>query len=125
MPYPVDLELYEKIKNKVYKMYDRPSAYRSMALQKYYKQEFKKKYKNKEPYFGDDEKELLRWMNEKWIDINPFKNEKSYPVYRPTVRINDKTPITLQELTPQEIIKQSLIKQKIKNTKNLKPFKSK
>ena len=49
----------------------------------------------------------------------------SYPVYRPTVRVNKKTPLTVEEIDKKDLIIKSKQKQKIKGNKNLKAFKGK
>ncbi len=54
-----------------------------------------------------------------------MKNKTSYPVYRPTVRVTKKTPLTVYEIDKKDLIIKSKRKQKIKGKKNLKPFKSK
>ena len=127
MSIPKDKDLYEKIKKMVYKIYDKPSAYRSGFLVKKYKEEFFKKYgENVEPYEDTSkDKPLKRWFEEKWEDVNPLKNEKSYPVYRPTKRINKKTPLTVNEVDKKDLLKKSILKQKIKDKQNLPPFKEK
>jgi hypothetical protein len=123
MPDPIDKELYESVKNIVYKQYDKPSAYRSGALVKKYKEEFKKKYGDVEPYKskGKEEKPLARWFKEEWQDVGNME----YPVYRPTKRVTKKTPLTLDEIDSKNLIKQSKLKQKIKGSQNLPPFKKK
>ena len=96
---PLDKELYNRIKDKVWKMYEKPSAYRSGMLVKLYKEAGGK-------YYGDKDKDtpLNRWFLEKWSNQ---RGEVGYKyksdLYRPTVRVNSKTPVTFQELTPQEI----------------------
>jgi hypothetical protein len=114
---PSDLELYEKVKKSINKIYSKPSAYRSMAYIKEYKRLGGKFIADSKP------RNLTRWMQEKWQDVNPSKTKTSYPVYRPTVRINKKTPITSNEISISELKKQAAIKQKIKGKSNLKPFK--
>jgi hypothetical protein len=86
-----------------------------------------KEYKRLGGKFINDSKtrNLTRWMQEKWRDVNPNKTKSSYPVYRPTIRINKKTPLTSNEISISELKKQSVIKQKIKGISNLKPFKKK
>lgn len=120
---PKDMKLYESIKKKVYQQYVKPSAYRSGMLVKSYKEAFKNKYgPNVEPYEGNKkEGNLTRWFREEWQDIGNL----DYPVYRPTKRINKKTPLTVKEIKPSNIIEQSILKQKIKGKKNLPPFKKK
>jgi len=108
---PMDKALYEKAKEIVYKQYDKPSAYRSGALVK--------KYKELGGTYDDDgERSLARWFKEKWSDIG----NKSYPVYRPTERITKDTPLTPDEIEPKNLKQQIDLKQKIKGDKNLPPF---
>lgn len=112
---PSDTKLYEKAKKIVYAQYDKPSAYRSGALVK--------KYKEMGGTYKDDgeEETLRRWFKEDWKDVG----NKSYPVYRPTKRITKNTPLTPEEIDPKNLRQQVETKQKIKGTKNLKPFKAK
>ena len=104
---PVDKELYERIKKKIYKSNPIHSAYRSGAIVKKYKEEFEKKYgNNKQPYYGKKSlnKGLSRWFREKWktdSGKNTYNNNGN--VFRPTVRITRKTPKTFSELTQKEI----------------------
>ena len=104
MPKPNDKELYEKIKKEITNKY-KPSAYRSGLLVKKYKEEYYKKHKNNNAYSGDRQNSnLKRWFNEKWTNQRGeigYKNKGD--IYRPTIRINSKTPTTLNELTPQQI----------------------
>jgi len=100
---PVDLKLYNKIKEEVSKQYKKPSAYRNGQIVKKYKSEFKKKYKNKKPYKGvkDENKGLSRWFKESWRNSRGGVGYKyKSDVYRPTKRINKQTPKTFDELTP-------------------------
>tara|TARA_B110000459_G_C16564735_1_gene473350 strand:- start:368 stop:1285 length:918 start_codon:yes stop_codon:yes gene_type:complete len=114
MSNPTDILLYNKTKKKIYKKYPTHSAYRSGMLVKTYKNTFLKKYPNKDPYIGyKKNNSLKRWFNEKW------KNQRSgigykykSDVYRPTVRINNKTPNTFNELTNTQIKKARTFKYK-------------
>ena len=122
---PTDTSLYEKAKKTVYKQYEKPSAYRSGAIVKEYKKLFSEKYgNNKQPYEGKktDKQPLKRWFNEEWKDINPNKTSKSYPVYRPTIKVSKETPKTINEISEKKIKEQSKLKQKIKGKKNLPKF---
>ena len=123
MSIPKDLNLYNKVKEIVFKQYDKPSAYRSGALVKEYKKEFKNKYgENDEPYIGEKTKDgLTRWYKENWKDIGNME----YPVYRPTKRISKLTPLLVSEIDEKDLKKKILLKQKIKDKKNLEPFKKK
>lgn len=122
---PTDSKIYEKAKKIVYKQYEKPSAYRSGALVKEYKKLFYDKYGDtKKPYQGKktDKQPLTRWFDEKWQDINPNKTNETYPVYRPTIKVNKETPKTVDEISKQKLNKQIKLKQKIKDKKNLPKF---
>lgn len=108
---PTNKKLYEKAKEIVYPQYKKPSAYRSGAVIK--------KYKELGGRFKDDgERKLRTWFKEEWKDIG--NNE--YPVFRPTKRITKNTPLTPDEIDPANLKLQIKEKQKIKGEKNLKPF---
>ena len=113
MPQPTDEKLYEKIKNELFKKY-KPSAYRSGLLVQRYKEEYVKKHKNNNYYRGNKAtSNLKRWFDEKWTNQRGeigYKNKSD--VYRPTIRINNKTPTTFNELTKNQIIKAKKEKEK-------------
>jgi hypothetical protein len=112
MSVPVNKALYERVKKKVYALYDKPSAYRSGALVQEYKRQggtYEKK---------TNEKPLQRWFQEEWKNVAP---KGKYPVLRPTKRISYKTPTTLSEIPKKRIQEQVKLKQKIKE-KNLPKF---
>lgn len=112
MPTINNPKLYEKAKEIVYERYEKPSAYRSMALVKLYKE-------LGGTYTDDGEpKNLKRWEKEEWGDIGG----KEYPVYRPTKRISKDTPLTADEIDPDQAKKQIALKQKIRGSQNLPPF---
>ena len=96
---PLDMKLYNDIKDRVWKMYDKPSAYRSGMLVKLYRESGGR-------YSGDKTKNtpLNRWFSERWVNQRGEVGYK-YPsdIYRPTVKVNSKTPTTFQELTTKEI----------------------
>jgi hypothetical protein len=115
MPIINDKNLYEKAKKMADEIYKKPSAYKSGYIVKKYK-ELGGTYKD-----DKDPKQLKRWFNEKWTDIG----NKDYPVFRPTVRINKDTPLTVAEIDKKQLQQQIKLKQKIKGTKNLPPFKKK
>jgi len=118
---PTDKKLYEKIKNELFEKYIKPSAYRSGLLVKKYKEEYIKKYGNNNYYKGNKENSnLKRWFDEKWMNQRgEVGYKKKGDIYRPTIRINEKTPTTFNELTKQQIIKAK--KEKIK-TGRVKKF---
>ena len=112
MPIPKDKILYEKIKKQADQIYKKHSAYKSMYIQKLYKS-------MNGQYIDDNQpKKLKQWMDEKWSDIG----NKDYPVFRPTIRINKKTPLLVNEIDKVNLKKQINLKQKIKGNKNLPPF---
>jgi hypothetical protein len=115
MPEIVNKQLYNKVKLEADKIYKKPSAYKSGYIVK--------TYKSLGGTYKDDNqpKNLARWYKEDWKDVG---NQK-YPVYRPTKRINNKTPLTVDEIDKNNLKKQIKIKQVIKGDKNLKPFKIK
>ena len=93
---PSDQTLYKEIKERVWKMYKKPSAYRSGMLVKLYKEAGGK--------FEGSSKKLKRWFDERWTNQRgevgyKFKSD----VYRPTVRVTKDTPTTFSELTKKEI----------------------
>ncbi len=104
MPTPNDKDLYEKIKKEITSKY-KPSAYRSGMIVKKYKEEYFKKHKNNNAYSGNRENSnLKRWFDEKWrTDKGEVGYKNKGDIYRPTVRIIDKTPITINELSQTQI----------------------
>ena len=73
--------------------------------------------------YTDDnkEKKLKRWYKEQWHDIG----NENYPVYRPTIKINNNTPLLVNEINKKDLKEKIKIKQIIRGEKNLKPFKPK
>lgn len=109
---PLDKELYESVKRVANEIYTKPSAYKSGWIVKKYK-ELGGRYSDVKTKEG-----LTRWYKEKWADVGG----KDYPVYRPTKRVNKRTPLTVQEVDPMQLKKQIKLKQKIRGSKNLPPF---
>ena len=111
----LDKQLYEEVKAYADSIYKKPSAYKSGFIVKEYKRRGGR-------YSGNKTNEgLTRWYAEEWADIG----NRDYPVYRPTKRINEKTPLTVNEIDKPNLIKQIYLKQKIKGNKNLPAFKRK
>ena len=106
MPTPTDEKLYESIKKDLFKKY-KPSAYRSGLLVQKYKEEYVKKHKNKNYYSGSKENSnLKRWFDERWQNQRGETGyQKKTDVYRPTIRVNNKTPTTFNESTKNQIKK--------------------
>jgi len=115
MAIPKDKKLYEKAKQMADEIYKKPSAYKSGYIVKKYK-ELGGTYEN-----DNKEKNLQRWFKEDWKDVG----NKNYPVYRPTKRINSKTPLTVNEIDKKNLKEQIQLKQKIKGDQNLPAFKKK
>lgn len=122
MAYPVDIVLYDKIKKNIILKYLKNSAYRSGLIVKKYKKEFFIKYNNHNAYTGNRiDSNLYRWYKEKWINQrNEIGYKKKGDIYRPSVKINDKTPTTWKDLTFVKIKK--AIKEKKENGR-VKSFK--
>jgi hypothetical protein len=120
MPIPTNPKLYAQAKEKILKAYGgRHSAFASGAIVKEYKRLGGK--------YQDDgkEKNLSRWFKEKWIDINPvlgITDDKAYPLFRPTVKINESTPTLAQQVPIKRLKQLSKLKQKYKSDKNLPDF---
>ena len=114
MPTPINKDLYEAVKEYADIVYSKSSAYKSGFIVKM--------YKKLGGTYEDDHKEhnLKRWYEERWTDVG----NKEYPVYRPTIRINKNTPLTVSEIDKNNLKTQIKLKQKIKGTKNLPPFKA-
>ena len=117
MPTPIDTQLYTIAKHKADTLYSKSSAFKSGYIVKTYK-ELGGRYKA-----DDSDKNLERWYQEKWQNLNIGHNK--YPVMRPTVRINSHTPLTVNEIDKKNLKKQIKEKQLIKGNKNLPPFKAK
>jgi len=120
---PINKKLYEKVKAEVYPRYKKPSAYRSGAVVKRYK-ELGGKFKD------NNGRPLARWFKEEWKDVGNWGKANwgalpPYPVYRPTERISKETPLTPEEIDPENLQLQIAEKQKIRGEKNLKPFEEK
>jgi hypothetical protein len=119
MPTPADPELYEKVKRKIMKSYKKNSAFASGAIVKEYKQRGGR-------YIEDGkERNLERWFQENWIDVNPLlgiTDDDAYPLFRPTVKVNENTPKLVQDIPVKVLKKQYKLKQKIKGEENLPDF---
>jgi hypothetical protein len=115
MPIPANQVLYNRVKEYADTVYKKPSAYKSGFIVKKYKELGGTYIEDKKP------KDLKRWFKEDWKDVGGL----DYPVYRPTKKINEKTPLTPAEIKPSNLKNQILLKQDIKGKFNLPKFKSK
>lgn len=105
MSKPKDQALYDRVKKEIYKKIPKHSAYRSGLLVKTYKARYFKKHKSKDAYVGKKKKSanLSRWFREEWRTQDGKKTyKKKGDIFRPTKRINKKTPVTMKELTKKE-----------------------
>ena len=104
-------KIYKKAIQEVNRTYKKPSAYRSLAYLKKYKQLGGTYDKIK---LNEAQKNLRRWKLEDWKNQ---KGEKGYQekgdIYRPTKRINKETPLTFGELDTEEI--EEAMKEKFNN----------
>lgn len=119
MPTPTNPQLYQDVKEKIMKSYKKNSAFASGAIVKEYKRLGGKYKEDGQP------RNLERWFDEKWIDINPvlgITDDNAYPVFRPTKRVNSKTPSTITEIPVKRLKEQYQLKQKIKGESNLPKF---
>jgi hypothetical protein len=112
MSEPIDQDLYDDVKRLADEKYAKSSAYKSGWIVKTYKA-LGGRYRGAKTKQG-----LTRWFKEDWQDVGG----ESYPVYRPTKRVNKSTPLTASEISPTQLKKQVALKQKIKGQKNLPPF---
>jgi len=120
---PKDKELYNRIKNEIYKKQPKNSAYRSALIIKEYKEAYKKKYNSNDAYFGKKKENegISRWMKEEWRTQEGKKTyEKKSDIFRPSIRITKETPTTFQELSKKQIEKAQRIKEKTGRVKNYK-----
>jgi hypothetical protein len=115
MPKVLDPVLYDAIKAYADIIYKKPSAYKSGFIVRAYKR-MGGRYED-----DSEEKKLKRWFKEEWRDIG----HQSYPVYRPTIRVNKNTPLTTSEIDKNDLRDKIKLKQKIRGERNLPPFKAK
>ena len=112
----INKKLYSKIKTKIQKEVKRKKrrwgAYDSGRLVKQYKADGGKYKKNSRSSSSSSSSELNRWYKEKWIDACKWpkkspcgrsQSKKGITYCRPSVRINSKTPKTIQEYSKKEI----------------------
>ena len=116
---PTDITLYNKIRANILLKYKTNSAYRSGLIVKEYKREFFIKHKNNNSYNGDrDKSNLRRWYKEKWTNQRgEVGYSKKGDIYRPSIIINNKTPITFGELSSIQI-KKAMKEKKVKGRVN-------
>lgn len=116
MSEPIDRKLYEQVKAEADKIYKKPSAFKSGFVVKTYKARGGK-YRT-----VSKERPLADWFKAEWKSIS---GKDEYPVFRPTRRVNKKTPLLPSEIDPKNLKEQIKLKQKLKGDKNLPAFKKK
>ncbi|NDC23092.1 MAG: hypothetical protein EBZ49_03030 [Proteobacteria bacterium] len=75
MAEPKDYDLYSKARDWADAHYKTHSAYKSMAIQKKYKELYGAKYSGN-PYVGKSQRNLEKWRNEKWVDVEDYLKGK-------------------------------------------------
>jgi hypothetical protein len=126
MSTPKNPKIYAKVVEKIKASVKRwPSAYASGMVVKEYKRIMvirgEEPYENKQNKKVEQINPLIRWFQEKWIDIGTGKpcgsirNKKElengyYPTCRPSVRISKNTPMLASEISDNE--KKKLIREK-------------
>lgn len=133
---PVNTKLYENVKAQAKRKFDVwPSAYASGWLVKTYKarggtyrvQDGKSKPDRTErPAKKQSQGPLARWYDEKWVDVCRYletgklascgrhratmSRDEKYPYCRPSIRISEKTPKTLDEISREELERRCRVK---------------
>lgn len=124
----LDKAIYEKAKKEVYADFEKPSAYRSMAVIKKYKELGGRVDESKSK--GGTKK----WLDEKWKNLTPYveglvpsvakapvcgsrhPKQKGPSICRPTIKKKDTTSLA-QDFTKQQMKKALEIKKKGKTIK--------
>ena len=110
-PQPTNKELYERVKEKIYREHPKHSAYRSMMIVKEYKKEGGT-YKGQKAEMNID-----KWLGQKWSSINDYyhdnkivkcgasdtkKKYNEYPICRPLAIIEDMTRDEMKKLIKEK-----------------------
>ena len=96
----IDKKLYLQVKKDSDKIYKKPSAYRSMWIQK--------EYMKRGGEYTHKTKGLSRWRDEEWVQVIPYlekgkkvecgEDNRKNKACRPLKRVNDETPMTIPAL---------------------------
>ena len=77
---------------------------------------------------GEEGNRLKRWMDEKWVNTRKNSKGERQPCgtgdnhyCRPSKRVNEKTPKTVDELTPNQLKKKRAEKREVGMGKRVKP----
>jgi hypothetical protein len=111
MAEPTDMKLYNETKDKVDKIYDKPSAYRSMAYTRFYLRAYREKYGNdKKAYKGKKPGELEKWRRDKWLDVRSFVDTPKDPKACGSIEYGkDEYPLCMPESKLKRYSKNELI----------------
>jgi hypothetical protein len=115
----LDQRLYDAVKAKADTVFDKNSAYKSMYIQRLYKDLGGRYSDSDEDSSKKTLKPLEKWIAEKWENV---AKEGQYPVLRPSKRVDSSTPFTISEVDPVDLKKKIKLKQQYKGKKNLPKF---
>lgn len=129
MPTPVDTKLYQQVKREADAKFLAPtSAYKSAWIVAQYKRRGGEYEEDNAP------RGLTRWFKEQWVDLerpktvngkivgyepcgrNVATTTGTYPLCRPSKRVNAQTPKTVQEIDHSTVKKVGDAKQKVKQS---------
>ena len=128
MMIPKNTALYESVKKEAdAKFLAKTSIYKSAWIVRAYK---KRGGAFKEEVPKDENKGLLRWFREKWVDLNrpgqPCGRSSSkakakgtkddvYPLCRPTIKVTKETPKLAKDIGRKDIARANKEKQKVRH----------
>jgi hypothetical protein len=115
---PLDVKLYQQVKQHADMIYQTPSAYKSGWIVKTYKK-LGGRYRGLAP---SSRQGLKRWFREKWTNQRgQIGYQNSRDVYRPTIRVTRQTPLTFDELSRREIVQARRQKQLTGRVRRFRP----
>lgn len=117
-----DVELYQEAKRFIDGIYERPSAYKSMAISKRYMDLYKEKYGSADAYRGVSDSKLSKWRAEKWTDVESYLAGKPRPCGDPELKKKRKgrgprnlpacRPLKILERIPERVLKIAISKKR-------------
>ncbi len=117
-----DLQLYQEAKRFIDGIYERPSAYKSMAISKRYMDLYKEKYDSNDAYHGVPDSKLAKWRREKWTDVESYLAGKPRPCGDPELKTARKKrgsrnlpacrPLKVLERIPERVLKIAISKKR-------------
>lgn len=118
-----DIELYQEAKRFIDGIYERPSAYKSMAISKRYMDLYKEKYGSADAYRGAPNSKLAKWRAEKWTDVESYIAGKHRPCGDPELKRKRKgrgsrnlpacRPLKVLERIPERVLKIAISKKRM------------